>query len=278
MIGVVNRVSGPRDVVVCAAGSMPGDLHKLWRTRDPKGYHVEYGFSCMGYEIAGGLGVKLAAPDREVYVMVGDGSFLMMAQEIVTAVQEDDQAHDRARPEPRLRVDRRALGVASGRSASAPATAARRRGAPGRPRGGRRGPRRRASHRATTIDELEAALREAAASSRITVVEIQTDPLVGAPDSEAWWDVPVAEVAGLDSTRAARETYEQNKRTPAAVPDMSVGVGVIGAGMMGAAHVATLTTAWRARTSPPSPTPIRARAEAAAARRAARGRSPIRSR
>ena len=89
VLGVVNRVSGPRDVVVCAAGSMPGDLHKLWRTRDPKGYHVEYGFSCMGYEIAGGLGVKLAAPDREVYVMVGDGSFLMMAQEIVTAVQED---------------------------------------------------------------------------------------------------------------------------------------------------------------------------------------------
>src|SRR5215208_634723 len=79
VIGVVNRVSGPRDVVVCAAGSMPGDLHKLWRTRDPKGYHVEYGYSCMGYEIAGGLGIKLAAPDREVFVMVGDGSYLMMA-------------------------------------------------------------------------------------------------------------------------------------------------------------------------------------------------------
>src|SRR6478735_414777 len=88
VIGAVNDAARPQDVVVCAAGSMPGDLHKLWRTRDPKGYHVEYGFSCMGYEIAGGLGVKLAAPDREVYVMVGDGSFLMMAQEIVTAVQE----------------------------------------------------------------------------------------------------------------------------------------------------------------------------------------------
>ena len=88
VIGVVNRVSGPRDVVVCAAGSMPGDLHKLWRTRDPKGYHVEYGYSTMGYEIAGGLGIKLAAPDREVFVMVGDGSYLMMAQEIATAVAE----------------------------------------------------------------------------------------------------------------------------------------------------------------------------------------------
>src|SRR5262245_21278504 len=88
VIGVVNRVSDPRDVVVCAAGSLPGDLHKLWRTRDPKGYHVEYGYSTMGYEIAGGLGIKLAAPDREVFVMVGDGSYLMMAQEIVTAVAE----------------------------------------------------------------------------------------------------------------------------------------------------------------------------------------------
>src|SRR4029079_13856178 len=87
-LGVVNRLSEPTDVVVCAAGSMPGDLHKLWRTRDRKGYHVEYGYSCMGYEIAGGLGVKMAAPEREVIVMVGDGSYLMMAQEIVTAVQE----------------------------------------------------------------------------------------------------------------------------------------------------------------------------------------------
>ena len=75
-------------MIVCAAGSLPGDLHKLWRARDPKGYHLEYGYSCMGYEIAGGLGVKMAAPEREVYVMVGDGSYLMMAQEIVTSIQE----------------------------------------------------------------------------------------------------------------------------------------------------------------------------------------------
>ena len=88
IIGAVNDVSGPRDVVVCAAGSMPGDLHKLWRTRDPKGYHVEYGFSCMGYEIAGGMGAAMACPDRDVYVMCGDGSYLMMAQELVTCVQE----------------------------------------------------------------------------------------------------------------------------------------------------------------------------------------------
>ncbi|HKN44154.1 MAG TPA: thiamine pyrophosphate-dependent enzyme, partial [Propionibacteriaceae bacterium] len=88
VIGMVNELSDPRDVVVCAAGSMPGDLHKLWRTRDPRGYHVEYGYSCMGYEVAGGLGVRLACPDRDVFVMVGDGSYLMMATELVTAVQE----------------------------------------------------------------------------------------------------------------------------------------------------------------------------------------------
>ena len=114
--GVVNRLSGPRDVVVCAAGSMPGDLHKLWRTRDPKGYHVEYGFSCMGYEIAGGLGVKMAVldtdDDRDVFVMVGDGSYLMMAQELVTAVQGRGQADRRLGAEPRVRLHRGAAGVA----------------------------------------------------------------------------------------------------------------------------------------------------------------------
>ena len=88
VLGAVNSFSGPEDVVVCAAGSMPGDLHKLWRTRDPKGYHVEYGYSTMGYEIAGGLGIKMAAPEREVYVMCGDGSYLMMNSEIVTSIQE----------------------------------------------------------------------------------------------------------------------------------------------------------------------------------------------
>ena len=88
IIGILNATAGPEDVVVCAAGSLPGDLHKLWRSTHPRTYHLEYGYSCMGYEIAGGLGVKMAHPRREVYVMVGDGSFLMMAQEIVTSIQE----------------------------------------------------------------------------------------------------------------------------------------------------------------------------------------------
>ena len=88
VIGVVNEFSRPEDVMVCAAGSLPGDLHKLWRTRNPKQYHLEYGYSCMGYEIAGGLGIKMADPSRDVYVMVGDGSYLMLAQEIITSIQE----------------------------------------------------------------------------------------------------------------------------------------------------------------------------------------------
>ncbi|CAN0445106.1 unnamed protein product, partial [Scytosiphon promiscuus] len=88
VIGAVNSFSKPEDIVLCAAGSLPGDLHKLWRTRNPKGFHLEYGYSCMGYEIAGGLGAKMARPDSEIYVMVGDGSYLMMSQEIVTSIQE----------------------------------------------------------------------------------------------------------------------------------------------------------------------------------------------
>ena len=89
VIGVVNEFSRPEDVVVCAAGSLPGDLHKLWRARNPKQFHLEYGYSCMGYEIAGGLGIKMADPTRDVYVLVGDGSYLMLAQEIITSIQED---------------------------------------------------------------------------------------------------------------------------------------------------------------------------------------------
>jgi len=213
VIGAVNRVSEPTDVVVCAAGSMPGDLHKLWRTRDPKGYHVEYGFSCMGYEIAGGLGVKMAAPEREVIVMVGDGSYLMMAQELVTAVAEghkltvvlvqnhgyqsigalsESVGSQRFGTRFRYAGTERTLPVDLAANAeSLGATAVR----------------------VTTVEELEAALAEARRGSGTTVVHVETDPLVGAPSSEAWWDVPVAEVSELDSTRAARTEYERDKRT-----------------------------------------------------------------
>jgi 3D-(3,5/4)-trihydroxycyclohexane-1,2-dione acylhydrolase (decyclizing) len=212
VIGVVNRVSGPRDVVVCAAGSMPGDLHKLWRTRDPKGYHVEYGYSCMGYEIAGGLGVKMADPEREVFVMVGDGSFLMMAQEIVTSVAErlkltivlvqnhgyasigalsESVGSQRFGTRYRYAGTDEVLPVDLGLSAA--------------------GLGARVID-AGTIEEFEAALREAVAADVTTVVQVQTDPLAPAPSSEAWWDVPVSEVSELDTTQAARAAYEQDKR------------------------------------------------------------------
>ena len=219
VIGVVNEVSEPRDVVVCAAGSMPGDLHKLWRTRDPKGYHVEYGYSCMGYEIAGGLGIRMACPDRDVFVMVGDGSYLMMAQELVTAVQERlkiivvlVQNHgfasigelSEAVGAPRFGTWYRYRNTETGRldgdvlpvdlAANAESLGVR-------------------ALRATNIDEFRSAVQEAKKSDADgpVLVHVETDPLVPAPSSESWWDVPVAEVADLDATRDAREHYEDNK-------------------------------------------------------------------
>ena len=217
VIGIVNEVSGPRDVVVCAAGSLPGDLHKLWRTRDPKGYHVEYGYSCMGYEIAGGLGVKMAAPDREVFVLVGDGSYLMMAQELATAVAEGVklvvvlvQNHGYAsignlsesvgaeRFGTRYRA-RTATGLDGGTLPVDLAANAASLGAD--------------VLRAEDADGLRDALRTAAASPRTTVVHVETDPLAPAPDGGAWWDVPVAEVSALEPTARARARYDDDRKT-----------------------------------------------------------------
>jgi 3D-(3,5/4)-trihydroxycyclohexane-1,2-dione acylhydrolase (decyclizing) len=217
VIGVVNEVSGPRDVVLCAAGSMPGELHKLWRTRDPKGYHVEYGYSCMGYEIAGGLGAKLAAPDREIYVLVGDGSYLMMAQELVTAVQEGVKLtvvlvnnHGfasigalsdsvgaqrfgtayRYRDEATGRLDGPPLPLDFAANASSLGVTA---------------------SRARTVEELRVALEKAKSVTETVLIEIETDALVPAPSSESWWDVAVAEVSDLESATRARQSYETGK-------------------------------------------------------------------
>ena len=219
VLGVVNRLTRDQDVVVCAAGSMPGDLHKMWRTRDRKGYHVEYGFSCMGYEIAGGLGVKMAVldagEDRDVVVMVGDGSYLMMSQEIVTAVQEgvklivvlvqnhgfasigalseslgSQRFGTRYRYRTPTGLDGDVLPVDL--AANAASLGARVTSVSG-------------------IAELEKAFAEAQAADVTTVIHVETDPLVPAPDSPAWWDVPVAEVALLESTRDARATYDNQK-------------------------------------------------------------------
>jgi 3D-(3,5/4)-trihydroxycyclohexane-1,2-dione acylhydrolase (decyclizing) len=192
---------------------MPGDLHKLWRTRDPKGYHVEYGYSCMGYEIAGGLGVKLADPSREVFVMVGDGSYLMMASELVTAVQEGVKL---------VVVLVQNHGFAS-IGALSESLGSQRFGTRYRYRGTDvKLPVDLAANAASlgarvivarSVADLEQALADARAAEETTVIHVETDPLVPAPSSEAWWDVPVAEVAELESTRSARATYEQHKTT-----------------------------------------------------------------
>jgi 3D-(3,5/4)-trihydroxycyclohexane-1,2-dione acylhydrolase (decyclizing) len=216
VIGLVNEVSGPRDVVVCAAGSMPGDLHKMWRVRDRKGYHVEYGYSCMGYEIPGGIGVAMASPDRDVFVMVGDGSYLMMPTELVTAVQEGVkvvvvlvQNHGFA-----------SIGALSEQLGSQRfGTRYRYRSSSGRLDGDVLPVDLAANAASLGVDvlhaqdgpSLEAALRKAKASDRTTVVHVETEPLIDAPSSESWWDVPVSEVSALDSTQGARAEYERWK-------------------------------------------------------------------
>ena len=217
VIGAVEASSNDRDVIVAAAGSLPGDLHKLWRTRDPKGYHVEYAYSCMGYEIAAGLGVKMADPSREVYVFVGDGSYLMMNAEIVTAVQEgvklivvlvvnhgyqsigalsESVGVERFGTTYRYRDASGALAgdvlpvdlAANAESLGAMVL------------------------RPVTLPEFRDALATARANEVTTVVCIHTDPTVAAPDSESWWDVPVAEVSTRRATAQARSRYEVERR------------------------------------------------------------------
>jgi 3D-(3,5/4)-trihydroxycyclohexane-1,2-dione acylhydrolase (decyclizing) len=217
VIGMVNELSDPRDVVVCAAGSMPGDLHKLWRTRDPKGYHVEYGYSCMGYEIAGGLGIRLACPDRDVFVMVGDGSYLMMATELVTAVQERIKI---------ITVLVQNHGYASIGSLSE-SLGSQRFGTKYRYRNPETGrldgdklPVDLAANAASlgveviktaTAGEFAEAIKAAKAADHSIVIYVETDPLIGAPDSESWWDVPVSATSTLESTQQARKTYAEHK-------------------------------------------------------------------
>jgi 3D-(3,5/4)-trihydroxycyclohexane-1,2-dione acylhydrolase (decyclizing) len=217
VLGVVNDVAADTDIVLTAAGSMPGDLHKLWRTGAPGSYHVEYGYSCMGYEIAGGLGAKLAAPSREVFVLVGDGSYLMMASELVTAVQEGIKLVV-------VCVDNHGFASIGNLSQSVGArrfgTSYRFRGPDGRLDGGYLPVDLAANAaslgadvlRARTTDEFRTALLKAKASDRTTFVQIETDPFVAAPDNGAWWDVPVAEVAELAETRTARSEYEEERR------------------------------------------------------------------
>ncbi|MDQ3421345.1 MAG: thiamine pyrophosphate-dependent enzyme, partial [Acidobacteriota bacterium] len=192
-----------------------GELHKLWRTRDPNGYHVEYGYSCMGYEIAGGLGVKMAAPDRKVYVMVGDGSYLMMAQEIVTSVQEGYPliivlvdsggfasigALSRSVGSGGFGTDYRFRNTSSGSldGSALPVDL----GANAESLGAR-------LFRAHDRASLEQALAAARGADRTAVVHVVVDPVARVPGYGCWWDVPVSEVSEQESVQAARADYEK---------------------------------------------------------------------
>ena len=217
-IGMVNAAAGPRDVVVCAAGSLPGDLLKLWRPVDPKSYHLEYGYSCMGYEIAGALGAKLADPSREVYVMVGDGSYLMMHTEIVTSLQEgmkltivliDNGGFQCIKGlqtscgSPafgnELRYRNPATGILDGDyipvdfAANAASLGA-------------------AAYRARTAKELADALEQAKRETRTTLIYVPVNRDKRVPGFESWWDVPVAEVSTVPGVVEAREGYVEALR------------------------------------------------------------------
>src|SRR3989449_5586481 len=220
VIDIVNSFCGRKDVVVCAAGSLPGDLHKLWRTSDPKGYHMEYGYSCMGYEIAGGLGVKMADPSRDVYVMVGDGSYLMMSSEIVTSIQEGHKLiivvldnhgfgsigglskeigqdgfgtryvypHNGRWPTDAAGADVQTLPVdlaANARSLGAHVLECK------------------------TYADFVAALETVRATDRTSVIYIQDDRYLAISNYEGWWDVPVAEVSEMPSVQAARAEWAE---------------------------------------------------------------------
>jgi 3D-(3,5/4)-trihydroxycyclohexane-1,2-dione acylhydrolase (decyclizing) len=204
VIGAVQRDSQQSDIVVCAAGGLPGELHKHWRAGSPGGYHLEYGYSCMGYEIAGGLGVKLAQPEREVFVFVGDGSYLMMNSEIATSIALGcrlivilldnrgfgcierlqnacgNASFNNLLDDSAPRVDF----VAHARSLGAHATAL------------------------ATLDELPAQISAARQASRTTVLVIQTDPRTSTTAGGLWWDVPVPEVSGRPEVQEARKAYE----------------------------------------------------------------------
>ncbi len=208
VIGAVQRASGDDTVLVCAAGGLPGELHKLWKARRPNSYHVEYGYSCMGYEIAGGLGVKMALPDRDVVVMVGDGSYMMMNSEIATSVMLglkitivvlDNRGFacinrlqlatggagfnnllDDARHQKPAAIDFAAHAASMGAM----------------------------SEKVSSASGLEAALIRARDGAATSVIVIDTEPLAATDAGGHWWDVAVPEVSGREEVRAARAAYE----------------------------------------------------------------------
>ncbi|MFS4456133.1 3D-(3,5/4)-trihydroxycyclohexane-1,2-dione acylhydrolase (decyclizing) [Maribacter sp. 2304DJ31-5] len=218
VIGAVNAIATDKDIVLCAAGSLPGDLHKLWRTSHPKGFHLEYGYSCMGYEIAGGLGAKMANPDGEVYVMVGDGSYLMMAQEMVTAIQEKIKmtvvmlnndgyssigslsssvgsdgfgTYYRYRNEETQQLDGGLLPIDYAANAASMGAYV---------------------IKAKNVEELKAALKEAKTIDRTVFIYIEVDRKKAVPGF-AWWDVAIAQVSEKEAVKKSLKTYKDNKKT-----------------------------------------------------------------
>jgi 3D-(3,5/4)-trihydroxycyclohexane-1,2-dione acylhydrolase (decyclizing) len=216
VIGAVNNFAKPSAIVVCAAGSLPGDLHKLWRTKQPGGYHMEYGYSCMGYEIAGGLGAKMACPDRDVFVLVGDGSYLMMAQEIVTSIQEGIKLNI-------VLLDNHgfsSIGALS-RSCGNEGIGTNYRYRKGEKYEGEMLPVDFVANaaslgawaiRANSTEELAAALDAANKQPKTSVVVVEASYDERVPGYESWWDVAIAEVSKIEKVKAARKDYEQARK------------------------------------------------------------------
>ena len=214
VLGAVNRTLGRRATVVCAAGGLPGELHKLWRCAEPGDYHVEYGYSCMGYEIAGGLGVKMAEPGRTVVVMVGDGSYLMMNSELATSV---------AARHPLLVVltDNHGFGCIHRLQRATAGTTHNNLLADSFPGAPAASEVDFVAHAAALganalkvadLAALEAAVRDARGSDRTTVIVIETDPQKGTDAGGAWWNVPIAEVSSDRRVREAHEKWRQAAR------------------------------------------------------------------
>ncbi|HWU77180.1 MAG TPA: 3D-(3,5/4)-trihydroxycyclohexane-1,2-dione acylhydrolase (decyclizing) [Rhodanobacter sp.] len=212
VIGVVQRSVADDAVVVCAAGGLPGELHKLWRTSHVGGYHVEYGYSCMGYEIAGGIGVKMAAPDREVVVMVGDGSYLMLNSELATSVMLNHKLIV-------VLLDNRGFGcinrlqhATGGAGFNNLLADAAHQVLPSIDFAAHAASLGALSEHVTTLGELAAAMARARAADRSYVVVIDTDPLKSTEAGGWWWDVAVPEVSERAEVEAARRAYEQGIR------------------------------------------------------------------
>ena len=223
IIGAVNNIIDKKDVVVCAAGSLPGDLHKLWRTKDPKGFHLEYGYSCMGYEIAGGLGIKMACPNREVYVMVGDASYLMLSQEIITSIQEnlkltiiliDNSGYKSigslsrslgskgfgTRFSFRNKIEKNDFGDNDSKEKEIKVDLAE-------------NARSLGAHvlKCKTYKDFEHALKNAKNIDKTTLIYLQCDRFHEVP-GYSWWEVPVAEISKMSSVNKAHKEYLNHKK------------------------------------------------------------------